>query len=159
MLEPDQILVIYDGGCGFCSQVVDSMRRSDWREAMVFLPSQTPGLLEAAGLSEEDAAQTVLVLSPGGRTWKEFGAVAAVLDELFPVGLPILRGISLVPGLRHLGNAGYRLVARNRGRFGSTPPDLSLAGPPTLDAATLQEIERRRLADRMPTALPPRMVD
>jgi len=159
MLEPDQILVIYDGSCGFCSQVVDSLRRRDWREAMAFFPSQTPGLLEAAGLTEEEAAQTVLVFSPGGRTWKEFGAVAAVLDELFPVGLPILRGISLVPGLRQIGNAGYRLVARNRGKLGSTPPALSLQDPPVLDAATLQEIERRRLAVRMPTALPPRVVD
>lgn len=157
MLQPNQILVIYDGDCGFCSGVIHVLRRWDWRGAMSFLPFQTPALLSEIGVPLEEAQRTAMVYSPGGRLWKEGGAVAAIFDELLPLGLPLFRFLALLPGLRQLANAAYRLVSRNRGRLPSTTPDLKERPPPTLTVA--EELRRRRFAERMPSALPPRTVD
>lgn len=153
MLRRNQILLIYDGSCGFCSGVVRVLGALDWRRRIVSLPYQTPSLLEIAGIEEGLARRTSLVLSPSGKLWQEGGSMVAAVDELLPLGLPLLRSVYTLPGLHRLIDAAYRLLARNRGWFAVWPPDLCRAGPPSLDEDTRAEIGRRRLASQMPSAL------
>jgi len=154
MLRPDQMLVIYDGECAFCSGVVHWLRRLDWRDRLVCLPLQTRGLPEAAGTTVEHARRTALVLTPGGRLWSAWGAVAASVDALLPFGLPLLRAIYLIPGLHRLLDRVYYWVSENRSRLPHGAPDLAPGEAPALDPQVAEELARRRLASRMPSALP-----
>jgi len=154
MLRPDQLLVIYDGRCAFCSSVVHWLERLDWRDRIVCLPLQTRGLPEALGTTAEEAKKAVLALSPQGHLWSAWGVVSAAFDALLPFGLPLFRALYLVPGLHRLLDRLYDLVADNRHRLPRGSPDLEPGERPPLDPAVEQEIARRRLATRMPSALP-----
>lgn len=154
MLRPDQVLVIYDGECPFCSGVVHWLRRLDWRDRMVCLPFQTRGLPEAAGTTVQRARREALALSPGGHLWSGGGTVAAVLDMLLPFGLPLFRAIYLIPGVHLLANKIYSVVSENRHRLASGKGDLEPGEEPHLDPDVAQELTRRRMASRMPSALP-----
>ncbi|AKU93261.1 thiol-disulfide oxidoreductase DCC family protein [Vulgatibacter incomptus] len=155
MLRSDQILIIFDGRCGACSAIAGGLRQVDWRRAMQFLPSQTPGLLEAAGVSQAQADASVLAVSTSGQVWFRGGAVAACMDELLPLGLPIFRLLYLVPGLHRLADALYRFAARHRDWLGErTPAVRDGEEVRRVDPETEFELRRRRLATRMPTALP-----
>lgn len=154
MLRPDQLLVIYDGECPFCSGVVHVLRRLDWRDRIVCLPYQTIGLPEAVGTVPARARHEALAFSPSGRLRGGFGAVAACLDALLPFGLPLFRTLYLVPGLRGLLDRLYEFLSENRGRLPSGSPDLAEGERPPLAPEVAEELARRRLATHMPTALP-----
>ena len=80
--------------------------------------------------------------------------VSASLDALLPFGLPVFRTIYGLPGLHRLLDRLYFLVSENRGRLPRGAPDLQPGEAPALDPAVEKEIARRRLATRMPSALP-----
>jgi predicted DCC family thiol-disulfide oxidoreductase YuxK len=154
MLRPDQVLVIYDGECPFCSGVAHWLRRLDWRDRLVCLPYQTRQLPEAVGTTVQRARKTALAFSPAGRLWHAFGAVAASLDALLPFGLPIFRAIYGVPGLHGLLDRLYFFVSNHRDKLPHGPPDLAEGNEPALDPQVREELSRRRLATHMPSALP-----
>ncbi|WP_373047829.1 thiol-disulfide oxidoreductase DCC family protein [Vulgatibacter sp.] len=154
MLRPDQVLVIYDGRCPFCSGVVHFLRRFDWRDKLVCLPYQTRGLPEAVGTTVQQTRRMAMTFAPSGHLWRAFGAVAAGLDALLPFGLPIVRAIYLVPGLHRILDRLYFVVSDNRNRIPLSRPDLEEGEHPPLDPNVEEELGRRRLASRMPSALP-----
>ncbi len=154
MLRPDQVLVIYDGECPFCSSVAHWLHRLDWRDRIVCLPYQTRSLPEAVGTTVQAARESALAFSPAGHLWKRFGSAAAALDALLPFGLPLFRTIYAIPGLHGLLDRLYIAVSNNRGKLPHGPPDLEENERPELDAQVKQELARRRLATHMPTALP-----
>ena len=154
MLRPDQVLVIYDGECPFCSGVVHWLQRLDWRDRIVCLPFQTRHLPEAVGTTVQRARKMALAFSPAGHLWGGFGSVAAALDALLPLGLPLFRTLYMLPGLHRLLDRLYFAVSNNRDKLAHGPPDLEENERPALDPRVEQELARRRLATRMPTALP-----
>lgn len=154
MLQRNQLLLLYDGKCGFCSSVARTLRRLDWRHRICTLPYQVEGLPEEAGSSREEAHRTALVFSPSGRLWKAGGSAAASFDALLPFGFPLFRTLYLLPGLHWLGDALYFWVSRHRRQLTRRYADLRHRDPPRLDEETRQEIRRRRLARQMPSTLP-----
>lgn len=154
MLAKNQILLLYDGKCGFCSSVARMLRRLDWRHRIYTLPYQVEGLPEEVGSSPEEAKKTAMVLSPSGRLWKAGGSAAASFDALLPFGFPLFRTLYRIPGLHWLGDAMYFWLSRHRSELSLRYADLRHRSPPDLDEATRQEIRRRRLARQMPSALP-----
>lgn len=154
MLQRDQILLLYDGKCGFCSSVAGVLRRLDWRHRIYPLPYQVEGLPEEVGSSREEAHQTAMVLSPAGKLWRAGGSAAASFDALLPFGFPLFRTLYSLPGLRWLGDALYFWVSRHRRQLTFRYADLRHRSPPALDDDTRMEIRRRRLARQMPSALP-----
>ncbi len=147
--------MIYDGRCGFCSATVRVLRSIDWRDTLYFVPSQTPRLLQVAGIAAEDAERSSLLLTPGGQLFHAGGTLAATFDELLPWGLPLFRALYLLPGLQQLADAIYHFVSRHRGSLGHYRADLGEDPPSPLDRQTIEEIRRRHLAEQMPSALPP----
>lgn len=155
MLRPDQILLMYDGACPFCTSVAHVLQRLDWREKICPLPYQTRGLPEAVGVTVQRARRSAIVFSPGGHVWSKGGSIAASLDALLPFGLPLFRGLYLIPGMRWLTDRFYLFLSRHRSRMPIGSADLSHDGaPPILQSDVEQELTRRRLARHMPTALP-----
>ena len=154
MLQPDQILLLYDGKCGFCSSVARVLRRLDWRKRIYTLPYQVEGLPEEVGSNRKEARKTAMAFTPSGRLWRGAGSAAVCFDALLPFGLPMFRTLYLVPGLHRLGDFLYDWVSRHRRQLTFTYADLRHRAPPELDEGTRREIRRRRLASRMPSALP-----
>lgn len=154
MLARNQILLLYDGKCGFCSSVAHALRRLDWRHRICTLPYQVEGLPEEVGSSREEAQRTAMVLSPSGRLWRAGGSAAASFDALLPFGFPLFRTLYLIPGLHWLGDRLYYWVSRHRRQLTFRYADLRHRAPPKLDEETRQEIRRRRLARQMPSTLP-----
>ncbi|MFO7155514.1 MAG: DUF393 domain-containing protein [Pseudomonadota bacterium] len=153
MLQPHQLLLVYDGKCGFCSSVARVLRRLDWRGRIYTLPFQIEGLPEEMGSSLREARRTALALTPSGKLWRGAGSAAASFDMLLPFGLPLFRLLYSLPGLHQLGDFLYGWVSRHRRQLTFTYADLRHKKPPVLDEGTRAEIRRRRLATRMPSAL------
>jgi predicted DCC family thiol-disulfide oxidoreductase YuxK len=109
-----EAVVLYDADCGFCRWAVDKVLA--WDRAGKLRPEALQGpqadrLLR--GLSEEaKMASWHLVID--GNVYSG-GAVAAPLLRLLPGGRPLAPVAAAFPGLS---DRAYRLVARNRDRFG-----------------------------------------
>jgi predicted DCC family thiol-disulfide oxidoreductase YuxK len=142
VLHPDQLLVIYDGTCGFCSRVADNVAGLDWRRKVVWLPSQTPGLGPLVGLTSAETDAAAWAVTPTGAHRRGAGAAVAALDALLPGGIPAFATLYRIPGLHQIANLAYDWVARNRGRFAGTA--VCQLGPPApLDDTVRWELERR----------------
>jgi predicted DCC family thiol-disulfide oxidoreductase YuxK len=112
-------VLLYDADCRFCRFTARAVRRLDRRGRLALLPlgdEEASPLL--AGLPEEQRLDSVRLAESDGELLARGGAVARVLAYL---GLPS----ALVGGRLavRLLDAGYELVARNRGRLGLLVPD------------------------------------
>lgn len=141
-LHPDQVLVVFDGTCGLCSDIAGWTMRLDWRRKLAWLPSQTPGLLDAVGLTPRDADTAAWAIMPDGEPRRGAAAIAAATDALLPGGPPLCATLQRLPGLRGASDAAYAWVARNRGRWPGHPV-CDRRPPPPLDDTVRWEIERR----------------
>lgn len=109
-----QAVVLYDADCGFCRWAIDKLLA--WDRARRLRPAALQGpeadrLLP--GLSEE-ARMGSWHLVVDGRIYSG-GAAAAPLLRLLPGGRWLAPVVAAFPGLS---DRAYRLVARNRDRFG-----------------------------------------
>lgn len=119
------------------------MVRLDWRRKMAWTPSQTPGILEATGLSRSEVEEAAWAIAPDGRRLRGAGAIAAAADQTLPMGLPLFSAAYALPGLRQAGDLAYAWVARNRHRFPGTAA-CAVGRPPAGISDSLRwEIERR----------------
>jgi hypothetical protein len=96
------------------------MARLDWRNAVVWLPSQTLGLGDAVGLTRGDLAAAVWALMPDGRLLAGAPAIMAAADALLPGGLGLFSAILQVPGARAAADRTYAWVASHRQRLPGT---------------------------------------
>jgi len=119
----NRVLVLYAGGCGFCSRTVRWLVRHDGKDRLRFAASQSAvaaALLAGCGLAANGGgAGTIVVFrgvgTPEERVFVRSTASLELLGELprpWPAVGAVLR---LVP--RVLRDAVYGVVARNRHRL------------------------------------------
>jgi predicted DCC family thiol-disulfide oxidoreductase YuxK len=109
-----EAVILYDADCGFCRWAVDKLLA--WDRAGRLRPAALQGpeadrLLP--GLSDEAKMASWHLVVDGNRY--SGGAAAAPLLRLLPGGRPLARVVAAFPGAS---DRAYRLVARNRDRFG-----------------------------------------
>ena len=110
-----QPVLLYDGHCAFC--VREANRVARWVGGRVRLESfREPGVMVRYGLTAEQCEQGLQLIGPDGRISSGLEGIARAF-RLSPLLAPLGR-LYYVPGLRQLGDAAYRLVARNRFRLG-----------------------------------------
>jgi predicted DCC family thiol-disulfide oxidoreductase YuxK len=107
-------VLLYDEDCGFCRWAVDKVLA--WDRAGRLRPTAIQGpeadqLL--TGLSDEEKMASWHLVVDGHRY--SGGAAAAPLLRLLPGGRPLAPVVAAFPGVS---DRAYRLVARNRDRFG-----------------------------------------
>jgi predicted DCC family thiol-disulfide oxidoreductase YuxK len=109
-----EAVILYDADCGFCRWAVDKVLA--WDRAGKLRPTAIQGpeadrLLR--GLSNEERMASWHLVVDGNRY--SGGAAAAPLLRLLPGGRPLAPVVAAFPGAS---DRAYRLVARNRDRFG-----------------------------------------
>jgi predicted DCC family thiol-disulfide oxidoreductase YuxK len=108
-------VLLYDSDCGFCRWSVDKILSWDRRRCLRPLALQDPEADRLLGVMDEDVKMSSWhLVTDDGRVYSG-GAAAAPLFRLLPRGRSLAAVFAAFPGLT---NRGYRLVARNRDRFG-----------------------------------------
>ena len=139
-----EAVILYDEDCGFCRWAVDKLLA--WDRAGRLRPAALQGpqadrLLR--GLNEETKmASWHLVID--GNVYSG-GAVAAPLLRLLPGGRPLAPVVAAFPGVS---DRGYRLVARNRDRFGRLAGARCEVDPARRREASLAESDDRGGAEQ-----------
>jgi predicted DCC family thiol-disulfide oxidoreductase YuxK len=108
-------VLLYDSDCGFCRWSVDKILSWDRRNRLRPLALQDPeadSLL--GGMDAEAKMGSWHLVAADGRVYSG-GAAAGPLFRLLPRGRPLAAVSTAFPGLTE---RAYRLVARNRDRFG-----------------------------------------
>ncbi len=106
------------------------MSRLNTRQRIVILPWQTPGLLQRAGLTEQQALEAAWFLGADGKLYRGAHAISEALAVMQPFLRPV-RWLYAIPLLRRLADWVYSWVAANRYRLpGSTA---ACAVPPRKD--------------------------
>lgn len=105
---------LYDQDCGFC-QLSVSFARDRVQSRVIFTPWQDFDL-SGVGLTLAQANAQAWLLLPDGRAWAGGDAIAGVLLRGCPWAR-VLGFLMLLPGVRTLNRAVYRLVAAHRHRF------------------------------------------
>lgn len=132
-----QLVVVFDGRCGFCTGAVRWLARLDRAGRVRPVPCQRPGVPEALGLSRSDCEAAAWAVEPGGRRHRGGGAVVAALA--WALGLPGLVRLYYLPGIRHGVDAAYGLAARLRPHLPGVRPHCAehpddCAGPDEISA-------------------------
>jgi predicted DCC family thiol-disulfide oxidoreductase YuxK len=107
-------VILYDADCGFCRWAVDRVLAWDRAGKLRPVPLQGPEADRLLPGMSEEARMASWHLVLDGRVYSG-GAVAAPLLRLLPGGRPLAPAVAAFPGLS---DRAYRLVARNRDRFG-----------------------------------------
>lgn len=109
--------VLYDGGCGLCSRVVEVLRRLDRRRRVAFLDVNADWETIAPRypqLSREACLRDIHIVDRNGRIRTGFAAyrsLAWVLPAAW-FAIPFL----YIPGVPIIGQRVYRYIADHRGR-------------------------------------------
>jgi predicted DCC family thiol-disulfide oxidoreductase YuxK len=113
-MEQDHVL-LYDADCGFCRWSLDKLlaRDRDRRLRPVPLQSAEADTL-LRGMEREKKMASWHLVTPNGSIYSAGDAIAPLM-VLFPKGKPVAAAAKVSPALT---GVAYRLVARNRTRFG-----------------------------------------
>lgn len=111
------MVLLFDGDCSLCTHAAARMRRWAAPGSVEFVSFRDEGVLARFPLvSAADCDRALQLVLPDGRV--PSGAEAALRVLATRWWLRPLLWVYLVPGVRHVADAAYRLVARNRMRFG-----------------------------------------
>jgi predicted DCC family thiol-disulfide oxidoreductase YuxK len=116
---PGRPALVFDGDCRFCTAAVEWLLERA-REPIRPVPYQRAGI-ERLGVSREEARRELLWVEPGGEVLRGHRAVTRALRACDRPWSRLATVLRYAPG-RWLAGAGYRLVARYRGRLPGTTP-------------------------------------
>ena len=131
-MEQDHVL-LYDADCGFCRWSLDKLlaRDRDRRIRPVPLQSAEADTL-LPGMDREQKMASWHLVDPDGTVYSAGDAVAPIM-ELLPKGKAVATAAKVSPALT---GVAYRMVARNRTRFGRLLGAQKCAVDPSKRSAT-----------------------
>ncbi|MGH7910089.1 MAG: thiol-disulfide oxidoreductase DCC family protein [Candidatus Dormibacteraceae bacterium] len=120
----DRLLLVYDGGCGFCRRCVRYLRERDLGDRIEPVSNLGPGVEQRTGLTRVQLDRSVWVLD--GKGGRATGA-AAINQALRALRGPYgwLGALGGAPGIAPLEQLAYDLIAPRRSRLSrlwSDPP-------------------------------------
>lgn len=120
-MEAPEVVLLFDGQCGFCTRAAWWLRRVDRGGRVALVPFQQPGAPERFGLTPEACAQAAWAITPDGERHRGAAAILVALAAArgWPWLLALYRRIPLV---RCLADALYAGVAAHRGRLPGVRP-------------------------------------
>jgi predicted DCC family thiol-disulfide oxidoreductase YuxK len=115
-----EIVLIFDGRCGFCTRAARWIRSWDRRGRVRLVPCQRPGAPERYGLTRAQCEEAAWAITPDGRRHRGAAAVLAALGGA--LGWPGLLRLYAFPPIRWLADGLYEQIARHRGRLPGVRP-------------------------------------
>lgn len=109
---PNQITVVFDGSCDFCTWTIEQLTWLDRRQRVRVLPFQKPGVLGTYGLSQTQTEAAAWAITPRGNRYEGAAALNLTLAVALGTRLPYL--VYRLPGVRQAQETLYRFIARNR---------------------------------------------
>lgn len=112
----DQLVVLYDADCGFCSWCATALDRLDGEHRLRLLPLQSAATALVDAPPEHLLLERMYVRDDAGR-WERGGAALLRIADVVPALRPLaIAGRLPLGGLAF--EAWYRVIARNRHRLG-----------------------------------------
>ena len=116
--------VLFDGGCPLCRRTVRALRRVDWLHRLHFVDGTDASARArvAPGLTEAQVLVEMYVVGADGRRhggYDGYLEMARSVPLMWPFAI-----LGRLPGIRHLGEAIYRVIAANRVRRGRCTDDV-----------------------------------
>ncbi len=112
-------LLIFDGDCGFCTWIVDKIRR--WIRPRVDIVAWQLTDLDELELTVQQCSQAVQFIDVGGSHSSGARVFAAML-RVSPVPWPAVGMVIDLPGISLVADRAYKLIAANRYKLpGATP--------------------------------------
>lgn len=113
----DQLTVIFDGTCGFCTDIRQRLEQRDRHHRIAWVPCQQ---MAHDGETPQLCMRTVVSITPDGTMNTGAQAFARILTVLSGSPLPIQ--FATLPGLCSLLSLGYRGIARVRRHLPGVTP-------------------------------------
>lgn len=111
------MVLLYDGDCALCTRAVSRLRRWTAPGAVEFVSFRSSGVLDRfPRVSAAACEQAMQLILPDGRVISGAEGGFRILATRW--WLRPLLWVYLVPGVRQTIDAAYRVIARNRLRFG-----------------------------------------
>lgn len=128
-------LVVYDGRCNLCSNLVQVLERLDQGQRFQYLPMQATAALADWQITPEDCEQGMILVSMADRNQRWQGSDAAEeISRLLPVGNGFVAAYRAVPGLKGVGDRFYAWIRDHRYQvFGQRPELYTSDLPPQID--------------------------
>ena len=117
---PDQVTVIFDGSCDFCTWSAELIERFDREHRVRTIPFQGHGVLDAFGLRQTEAEAAAGPITPVGNRYRGAAAINLALSVALGNRAPIW--IYTLPLIRQAEDAVYALIARHRTRIRGVTP-------------------------------------
>jgi predicted DCC family thiol-disulfide oxidoreductase YuxK len=115
----EKMTLIFDGKCGFCTRFVRLINRLDRKSNINIQAWQSPNVLDAQGLSQDDVKSAAWFFEKG----KRFRGAAAINRALWrATGCPLFWMVYIMPPFKQFEDFVYQWVARNRRMFRGTKP-------------------------------------
>lgn len=146
-IRPGQLVVLYDGICGLCAQLHQTVAAIDVLKRVGWLPLQTPGLLQLVGIPEDEAVETVWAITGDGQRIRGGETIAHVLDSLVPAPLPVFSRLRQIEGVRRVIGPLFKAVSDRRRQLWACPAE---AGRKTFKPLSWREEEELRSRLRLP---------
>lgn len=142
-LRREQLVVFFDGACGICTGIRETLAKLDVLRRVKWIPLQTPRVLPLVGLTVEEAMDTVWALRPDGRLVHGVEALTSVLDALLPTAGMISRLVGK-GALRAMLEPLFHVLSKNRQHFAACEVHLGKRYAP------LHPADEAALSARMP---------
>lgn len=112
-----KLTIIYDGKCGFCKKWIDWVKERDENEVFKFLPCESQERTNRfPEINTQDCLAAMYIVTPDKTFYRGADALPKILQEL-PRWKLISYLLSL-PGINLITWPAYRIIAKNRYRFG-----------------------------------------
>lgn len=139
-----EAVLLYDADCGFCRWAVDKLLAWDRAGRLRPVALQSPQADRLLPGLDEETKMASWHLVIDGNVYSG-GVAAAPLLRLLPGGRPVAPVVAAFPGMT---DRAYRLVARNRDRFGRLAGARCEVDPTRRREAATADTERRAGAER-----------
>lgn len=111
-------VVVFDGDCGFCKSSVNVIRKLDWLKKISYIPFQQEGVFNKYKfLTKEMCSKELFLILPSGKCYGGYDAFNRIL-LILPITF-LFSWFFFLPGIIQVGKWTYKLIAKNRHRFGS----------------------------------------
>jgi predicted DCC family thiol-disulfide oxidoreductase YuxK len=111
------MVVLFDGGCPMCRRTVRRLHRLDWLNRLTFADGTDAERRErfAPGLTDAQIMREMWVVEPQRRSggYDAVLRIASAVPLLWPFA-----AVGILPGIRQIGRAIYRIIADRRTRSG-----------------------------------------